>query len=671
MKKTTRIICLLLALGLCLGLIGCARTAESVKSASLPEFEDFPDSYTDSLPDRAEDGLTLHAFNWTYAEVEANLESIRNAGFKNVLLMPVQQPKGGGAAWWAFYQPLSFSIGDSSALGTKEELAELCAEAEKYGICILADIVVNHMATTDDEGKEPDGTPTVCPAVEDYEPILYRNRNEDVDGVGLTFHHNRGAKGTGADTQYYAYGNLPDLDTSNPYVQERVLSLLKECIDVGIDGFRFDAAKHVETSLDPDYPSDFWENTLEEAKAYYRQKTGGELYVYGEILSVPSGRGIENYTRFMRVTDDGFGGQVMSAFATKDPTKIINASLKTADASELIAWVESHDEYVTASNHYSDVRVAKCWSVIAAKKDLGGLYLARPTESLSVGQIGSYAFESEYVAVGNRFHNRFYAAASYESVDGSCYVCEKIADGDQGALILKFGDVDTENAVEVAVPHMEDGNYYDALTGEKVVVSGGVAHLTFEHNGMAVITRSKDVHPQLEISERDCVYVGHREITLTVRSCDEAYYYFTGESERYPIDGTASIYPDEHAADGVTELNVYLRKGANVLEQSFTYRRLQLVEGRFNVVNIPEKYLGGDYELYIWSWSPGRWSKDYEIVDGVMLVDVEGLDGFLIAVFEAGHEISDPNSWDSAVIKQSADIKGETLDEGFFDMTGF
>lgn len=670
MKKTTRTACLLLALVLCLGLFGCGRVTDG--GGALPQFEDFPDSYTDSLPERAEDGMTLHAFNWTYAEVEANLENIRNAGFKNVLLMPVQQPKGGGAAWWAFYQPLSFSIGDSSALGTKEELAELCAEAEKYGICILADIVVNHMATTDDEGKESDGTPTVCPAVEEYEPILYRNRNEDVDGVGLTFHHNRGAQGTGADTQYYAYGNLPDLDTSNPYVQGRVLSLLKECIDVGIDGFRFDAAKHVETPADPDYPSDFWLNTLEEAKAYYREKTGGELYVYGEILNVPAGRSLSNYTAYMRITDDGFGAQVKSAFATKDPTKILYASLKTDDASELIAWVESHDEYVTASNHFSDVRVAKIWSVIAAKKDLGGLYLARPTDSLTVGQIGSYAFESEYVAVCNRFHNRFYAADSYESVDGSCYVCEKIADGDQGVLILKFGDIDPEETAAVAVPHMEDGNYYDALTGEKVVVYDHVAYLKFEPNGMAVITRSKDVHPRLEISERDCIYVGHKEITLSAFCCDEAYYYFNGDdSVKYPIDGSVSVFPDEHAADGVTELGVYLRKGANVFEQSFTYRQLQLIEGRFNVVNIPEKYLGGDYELYIWSWPPGRWSRDYEIVDGVMLVDTEGLDGFLIAVFEKGHEISDPNSWDGAVIKQSADIKGEVLAEGFFDMSGF
>ncbi|MBO4818521.1 MAG: hypothetical protein J5528_00125, partial [Firmicutes bacterium] len=258
-KTLKKYICLLLAALMVLAFTACGKSG----GKKLPEFEDFEDSYIDALPENAEDGLTLHAFIWTYREITANLENIANAGFKNVLTMPVQQPKSGGSQWWAFYQPLSFSIGDNSTLGTKADLEELCAEAEKYGICILADIVVNHLATTDDEGKEEDGTPMVSPLVADYEPLIYANRNEDVDGIGLTFHHNRNASGSGAETQVYAYGNLPDLNTSNPYVQQRMLDLLKECIDAGIDGFRFDAAKHVETPSDPDYPSDFWDDTLE------------------------------------------------------------------------------------------------------------------------------------------------------------------------------------------------------------------------------------------------------------------------------------------------------------------------------------------------------------------------------------------------------------------------
>ncbi len=665
-RTSKKYICLLLAAAMVFIFAACG------SGKKLPEFDDFPDNYKDALPENAEDGLTLHAFNWTYREITANLENIANAGFKNVLTMPVQEPKSGGSQWWAFYQPLSFSIGNNSALGTKADLEELCSEAEKYGICILADIVANHLATTDDEGKEEDGTPTVSPAVAEYEPLIYRNRNEDVDGIGLTFHHNKNAGGSGSETQVYAYGNLPDLNTSNPYVQQRMLSLLKECVDAGIDGFRFDAAKHVESSSDPDYPSDFWENTLEKAKEYYREKTGKELYVYGEILGSPSGRSLSSYTKYMRVTDDGFAAQFKSVFSSKDPAKILNAVLKTDDPKQLIAWVESHDEYVTSNTHYSDIRVGKYWSVIAAKKGLGGLFLARPTDELTVGQIGSYAFEKEYVAVSNRFHNRFFDADSYESADGVCYINEKIKEGDQGALILNVGDIDPEAVVEVPVPHLEDGNYYDALTGYKAVVYEGKAYVKFDTSGIAVITRSKDIHPQLEISERDCSFTGDLELTLTAINSEESYYYFNGDKgSTYAMDGTKTVSLKDHVKDGKVDLTVHLKTGVNVFEQTFTYKQVQLIPGAFNVINIPKKYFGADYELYIWSWNPGKWSKNYEIKDGVLLVDTKGMEGFLIGVFEKGYEIKNPGAWDSGVIKQSPDFKGEILKEGFFDLSGF
>ncbi|MBR0232041.1 MAG: hypothetical protein IJQ53_07450 [Clostridia bacterium] len=672
--KLKRTLCVFLLAAFLLSLCACGGSGggdETASGSEAPSYEDFKDEYVDSLPENAADGLTLHAFNWTYREITANLESIKNAGFRNVLTMPVQPPKGGGASWWAFYQPLGMSIGDGSSLGTKEELKELCDRAEELGIAVLADIVANHLATTDSEDKEPDGTPTVSPAVQQYEPVLYNNRNEDTDGNGVTFHHNVNARGSGADTQYYAYGNLPDLNTSNAYVQSRVLSLLKECVDIGIDGFRFDAAKHIETSGDPDYPSDFWENTLEKAKEYYKSKTGKDLYVYGEILGSPSGRDLSDYTKYMRITDDGYAAQFKNAFASKDPSLILNASLKTGDAGQLIAWVESHDEYVTTNTHYSDVRVAKYWSIIAAKKGLGGLYLARPTKDLNVGQIGSYAFESEYVAVGNRFRNRFFDAESYESVDGTRYVSEKIKEGDQGALILDLGAVDPEVEVTVAVPHLEDGNYYDALTGKRAVVTDHKVKLKFEANGMAVLTRSRHLHPQLSVSERDCSFVGDKQINLAVNNAETAYYRFNNDAEKTEFGSEAVISLKDHVENGVCALHVYSKNGQNVYERTFTYKQVELIGDKFNVINLDAKYLNGDYELYIWSWSPGRWSRDYTVENGVMLVDTTGMTGFLIAVFEKGYEITDPDKWDPNVIKQSGDIKGEAFEAGFADLTGF
>ncbi len=659
MKK---LLSLLVLFSICISLISC--------SSKKIEYEDFDNTYTDKLPENAQDGLTLHAFNWTYEEVRTNLKDIKEAGFKNVLLMPVQQPKSNGSAWWAFYQPLSFSIGDKSPLGSKEELERLCKEAEELGICILADLVLNHMANDGDKAIEEDGTPTVCVDVEEYEPLLYRNRNEDVDGIGVTFHHNVKAGGTGSETQVYQYGNLPDLDTANPYVQERVLSLMKECIDVGIDGFRFDAAKHIETEKDPDYASDFWDNTLEVAKEYYKEKTGKELYAYGEILSLPYGRPLSYYTDHMLVTDDGFVSSFRNAMVKKDPSLILNASLKMDDTTRLIAWVESHDEYISSNTHYSDARVAKYWSVIAVTKGLGGLYLSRPSDDLMVGKLGSLAFENEGVAAVNRFHNRFYNADTYASVDDVYYVNEKVLDDDCGALIISTKEVDASE-VNVKVPHLESGNYYDNLSGKKVLVHEGVAHITFDESGMAILTKNNNIHPQVVVSDISEYFVDDKEITIEVKNAEEAYYYLNNDkNNKVNITDNASFNLKDNILNDEVILNIYAKNGNNVVEKEINYKKIEVSQTSFTILNLDAKYLN-DYELYIWSWSPSKWSKDYEVADGKILINTAGMTGFLLGIFEKGYEIKDASNWDSNIIKQSSDISGDILKQGFIDMTGF
>ena len=307
-------------------------------SYPLNNVSETPDGYTDVLPSQTAEGNIFHAFCWTYKQITERLPDIYNAGFKSIQIMPVQQPKSGGASWWAFYQPLSFSIATNSKAGTKAELQTLCEKAEELNISIIADIVFNHLANISDNDLESDGTPKVSPQVADYEPEIYAHRN---DATNPTFHHNK----NGGITQYYPYGGLPDLNTANELVQTRSLDLLKECIDVGIDGFRFDAAKHIETPNDTKSPSNFWTNTLEVAKTYYHTKTGKNLFAYGEILNeVGEGRPLSNYTQFMAVTDNSFGGAIYDGLSG-DAKRATGNYHKQTDASNLVTWIESHDTY--------------------------------------------------------------------------------------------------------------------------------------------------------------------------------------------------------------------------------------------------------------------------------------------------------------------------------------
>ena len=184
-------------------------------------------------------GAVLHCFCWSYNTIKAKLSEIYAAGYTAVQTSPVQPPKNYGLSytdmsgqWWKLYQPLGFRVSDGSSwLGTKDELTSLCETADNYGIKVIVDIVANHMANNGNEG----GT------------YSYLNQYVDSDMKNPDFYHTYNKK-TNDNSRYnmtqYHLG-MPDLNTQNSIVQNKALALLEECVDCGVDGFRFDAAKHM------------------------------------------------------------------------------------------------------------------------------------------------------------------------------------------------------------------------------------------------------------------------------------------------------------------------------------------------------------------------------------------------------------------------------------------
>lgn len=629
------------------------------------DVEETPDGYVDVLPSNIGDSPILHAFCWKFKDIEDNLNTIKENGFKSVQISPVQQPKGGGSSWWSYYQPLSFSIADNSMLGTKEDLISLCASAHSKGISIIADLVCNHLANINDDELESDGTPKVNPDVAKYEPYLYEHRN---DSSNPTFHH---APRSGSETQYYSFGQLPDLNTANPKVQERALSLMKECIDVGIDGFRFDTAKHIETSKDSQYPSNFWNNTLLVAKDYYKQKTGKDFFAYGEVLGNPEGRPLSNYLELMNVTADGYVGNIASSLSptAANAQKIVDASYgKSAKAEQLITWVESHDNYTSSSTHVKTNRLIKTWGVIAGRKGSVPLFLARPNENLEVAKIGDYTFEDARIAAINNFHNRFHDAPEYQKACGNFYINERVNSTGKGAVVV---DCESKGTGKVKFDYLGTGVYYDQITGNKVTVRNGEADITFNACGVAVLTMSANKPAvTFNLSSRGGVFASKKEITIEVTNAVTATYKINNEPE-VSFTNSAKIQLGDHVgADKKVNIVINANNGTRTYTRELSFSQVELIDGGFNVVNIDPSYFT-DYELYMWSWEPGKWSKNYTIKNGVVLVDTKGMTGFLFALFEKGYVVTKTDEWDNNAIKQSADIKGTILTEGFFDASGF
>lgn len=441
-----------------------------------------------SIQSNVQDGVILHAFNWSYSSIKDNLPAIAAAGYSTVQTSPVQQAKDYCLSndvtgqWWKLYQPVSMSIAQKTWLGSKDDLKSLCAEADNYGIKIICDIVANHMGneTEDDQNS-------VSTQVQTYQPDFYTNKS--------TYFRSNYLSPSDSNLQSIVQGHVsacPDLNTGNTNVQNAAISLLKECIDCGVDGFRFDAAKHIETPDDGSYASNYWPNVTSAAKTYYTQKTGSNLYIYGEVLNTPgSGRSYDSYTKYINVTDNRTGDAVTANVQNGNASSAASSTYKAGmSASNTVLWAESHDTYegsagsagITNTASVTDENIIKSWAIVGSRKDATALYFARPGSSIMGQAAGDTAYKSTAVSEINKFHNKFVGQSEFlGSSNGVAYVRR----GTTGIVLSNCSG--TTKTVSISGTGMADGSYTDTVTGSKFTVSGGTLSGSIGSTGVAVV----------------------------------------------------------------------------------------------------------------------------------------------------------------------------------------
>lgn len=242
------------------------------------------------LPSLACADVILHAFNWHYNDVKNRASEIANIGYKAVLVAPPL--KSSGCAWYQRYQPQDWRVIDH-CLGNKESFKAMIDALNSRGVVVYADIVLNHMANERNGATDFPGNATL----NDYANNRnYWNRQRlygNLDNGLLSpwdFHE---AKCISDYNNVWQVQNwrlcggpgdrgLPDLNPSS-YVIDQQRTYLQALKNLGVKGFRVDAAKHM---------------TNWHINQIFTSSIKSGMHVFGEVIT-GGGTSTSEYQKFL------------------------------------------------------------------------------------------------------------------------------------------------------------------------------------------------------------------------------------------------------------------------------------------------------------------------------------------------------------------------------------
>ena len=501
-KKVTSIVLALCMIVSCFAFgsvsVSAASTTDNSVSASVTSVSTAANY---GLASQVKDGNILHCFDWKYNDIKAELKNIAEAGFTTIQTSPVANSDPLNQ-WYGLYLPLAFRC-DGHYLGSRSELQALCAEADNYGIKVICDVVANHLS----------GDHNIIQ--DDLKDSKYWHT---WGGVPDDKWGDRGWVTNGEI-------GMADLKTEDSYVQQVVYNYLLDLKSLGVDGFRFDAAKHIGLPSEGD---NFWKKM---------SQTG--LFSYGEILDEPGGNGdaiMKEYADYIGVTDSVFSGTVMGAIRDgRVDSSNGNWVNRGVAADKIVYWGESHDTYSNNGGWTKNIdqnKVDRAYAVVAARANSQSLYLSRPPfsdkEQIMAGQKGSTHFTAKEIAAVNHFHNAMIGTNEYYTTSDNCFV---VCRGGGAVIVAANG-----SNFSVTVPNgggiVPSGDYTDEVTGNHWTVNGSTMSGQIGSSGIAVIYNAKPAGPSVSAVPGTSTY---KTDTLNVTLS-----YSEATSGTYSIDGGAA-----------------------------------------------------------------------------------------------------------------------------------
>jgi len=159
--------------------------------------------------------------------------------------------------------------------GTEEDLKELIELCHERNIKLILDLAINHTSSQHKWFQQFKEARTNGNSEDPYYNFYSCATTEQKQG-GITYQ-----KLAGVDCWYECNfsGDMPELNYDEPKVREAVLDVAKYYLDLGVDGFRFDAVKYIYYG-DTARSVEFWEWYMDQLRAIKP-----DIYCVGECWS--------------------------------------------------------------------------------------------------------------------------------------------------------------------------------------------------------------------------------------------------------------------------------------------------------------------------------------------------------------------------------------------------
>lgn len=172
--------------------------------------------------------------------------------------------------------------------GTIEDFKTFIREAHARNIRVIMDLVINHSASSHpwflNARTGPDARYRDYYVWAEREDIIEElsKKTTDFDSDNLRQWHPITEENLTSPHYYgYFYGGMPDLNYDNPEVREAFYAIGRFWLEeVGVDGFRLDAAKHIFTDDRAADSQAFWKEFRSEM-----QHANPNVYLIGEVWS--------------------------------------------------------------------------------------------------------------------------------------------------------------------------------------------------------------------------------------------------------------------------------------------------------------------------------------------------------------------------------------------------